>query len=308
MLIRSRTGRGILAILGLTFGLTACTPRSGAGEGKLSIVASFYPLQYVTQRIAGDRATVTSLTPSGAEPHDLELTPKDVGAIADADLVVYLGGGFQTAVDEAARSEAGDHALDVGKAADLSRTLGASEQEEPGTEGQTDPHFWLDPVRLSAVSTQIAQRLETTDPDHAGTYAANARSLATDLAALDAEYAKALAGCQNRNIVTSHSAFGYLAQRYSMTQVGILGLSPDAEPEPAALARVTDFVRAHHVRTIYYETLVSPSIARTVARETGARTAVLDPIEGLTTASAGTDYLAVMRSNLTSLEQGQPCT
>lgn len=295
----------LLAVFAAALGLSACGSTSSTKAGKLSIVASFYPLQYVTQRIAGDRAEVSSLTPSGAEPHDLELTPKDVGSIADADLVIYLGGGFQSAVDEAVSSEANDHSLNVAPSAHLSRMLAGNEKEEPGADAQTDPHFWLDPARLSSVSEQIAQRLETEDPDSASSYTANERTLVTDLSQLNAEYRKGLTDCQNRDIVTSHSAFGYLAQRYGMTQVGILGLSPDAEPEPADLVRVSDFVRTNHVHTIYYETLVSPAIARTVARETGAQTAVLDPIEGLTTASA--DYLAVMRSNLKSLEQGQPC-
>jgi zinc transport system substrate-binding protein len=307
----------LIALL-LAASVTGCSSGSGgesgstdSGEGSLEIVTSFYPLQYVTQRIAGDRATVSNLTPSGAEPHDIELTPKDVAAISSADLLVYLGG-FQAQVDDAVRTEGGDAALDVAPAADLTRTLASSESESADQESadsapQTDPHFWLDPIRLRAVSAQIATRLAAVDPDGAATYQANEKALATDLTALDGELRAGLSGCQNRDIVTSHTAFGYLAQRYDMTQVGILGLSPDAEPDPADLAKVTDFVRANSVRTIYYETLVSPAIARTVASETGAATAVLDPLEGLSSASAGTDYLTVMRANLASLQKGQPC-
>lgn len=289
---------GALVLLaGCSSGAEAAGP-----DGHLKIAASFYPLQYVTQRIAGDRATVTSLTPPGAEPHDLELTPKDVAAISDASLVVYLDG-FQPAVDDAIDVESnGDSVVNVASAAKLDRTVA-----EEGKSG-TDPHFWLDPQRLSSVSGLIEQRLATSDPAGAATYQANLAALTTDLTALDGEFRTGLANCANKDLVTSHQAFGYLAARYGLTQVGITGLSPDQEPDPAALARVTDFVRANKVRTIYYETLISPAIAQTVAGETGARTAVLDPIEGITPQSDGADYLAVMRSNLKHLEEGQPCS
>jgi zinc transport system substrate-binding protein len=289
--------------------LTACSSdgsgaADGAGSGgskdKLTVAASFYPLQYVTQRIAGERATVRSLTKPGTEPHDLELTPKDVATISDADLVVYLGG-FQAAVDEAVATEAEDSATDVAKAAQLDRTV--ADEGETGT----DPHFWLDPQRLKAVSTEIEQRLAALDPDGAGSYATNLTTLTADLDALDTQFRTGLASCTGKDLVTSHEAFGYLAARYGLKQVGISGLSAEAEPDAGTLARVTDFVRTNKVRTIYYETLISPAIARTVASETGARTAVLDPIEGVTPQSAGTDYLAIMRSNLKNLQAGQPC-
>jgi zinc transport system substrate-binding protein len=291
---------------------------AGTGGDGPTVLASFYPLQYATQRIAGDRAEVTGLTPPGAEPHDLELGPKDVGKIADADVVVYLKG-FQPSVDEAVTNEGADAAVDVSTAAELDLTAadhGHEEEEhaeEEGgehaeEEGGRDPHFWLDPTRLAAVSTEIADRLAAADPDGAATYRANADALRGELTALDTEFRTGLATCGSKEIVTSHQAFGYLARRYGLTQVGIAGLSPDAEPAPADLARVTDFVREHQVRTIYYETLVSPAVAETVAKETGARTAVLDPLEGLTSESAGDDYPSVMRANLEQLREGQACT
>jgi zinc transport system substrate-binding protein len=287
--------------------LAACgSDASGAADGTPRLVASFYPLQFVTQRIAGDRAEVRSLTPPGAEPHDLELTPKDVGAVAGADLVVYLKG-FQPSVDEAVAGEAADAGVDVAPAAALDRRAEAADGEDPEGVGGRDPHFWLDPTRLAAVAGLVADQLAAVDPDAAATYRANAGALQADLAALDGEYRTGLATCTNKDLVTSHQAFGYLAARYGLTQVGITGISPDAEPQPDDLARVTDFVRRNQVRTIYSEALVSPAIARTVAGETGVRTAVLDPVEGLTTDSEGEDYLAVMRSNLAHLREGQPC-
>jgi zinc transport system substrate-binding protein len=304
MFKRLRLGPALVAAFGVgtLVLLSGCGGAASADDGKLKITASFYPLQYVTARITGGRAVVSSLTPPGAEPHDLELTPKDVAHVVDADLVVYLGG-FQAAVDDAVKTEAKDHSDNVAVPAHLDRTL-----TEDGEGTGTDPHFWLDPVRLSAVATQIEQRLAQIDPAGAAIYQTNLAALTADLSHLDGELRTGLASCANKDLVTSHQAFGYLAQRYGLTQVGITGLTPEQEPDPATLAKVADFVRANDVHTIYYETLVSPAIARTVAGETGARTAVLDPIEGLTAGSQGADYLAIMRSNLKNLTEGQPCS
>jgi zinc transport system substrate-binding protein len=297
-------GAGALALItGCSGSATGDSTSAGSpdnSDGKLVIATSFYPLHYVTERIAGDRATVRNLTPPGVEPHDLELAPQDVALISDADLVIYLSG-FQDAVDEAVDGEAEGSATDVTTAAKLDQT--AAEEGETGA----DPHFWLDPKRLIAVSTLIQQRLTEKDAAGAATYAANLSSLSIDLDTLDDEFRAGLASCTSKNLVTSHQAFGYLAAQYGLTQVGITGLSPDEEPNPATLARVTDFVRTNKVRTIYYETLLNPAIARTVASETGARTLVLDPIEGITDQSQGIDYFMIMRSNLENLKEGQPC-
>jgi zinc transport system substrate-binding protein len=312
MLIRARA---IMAALGTVAALAACggdgphLSAAGGAERDLTVLASFYPLQFAAQRVAGDRADVQALTPPGAEPHDVELTPKDVASVSDADLVVYLGG-FQPSVDEAVTGQAEDRAFDVAPAARLDLAATGEGEDHEGEEaegGGLDPHFWLDPTRLAAVGTALGERLAETDPAGAATYRDNARALVTDLNALDAEFSRRLASCANKKLVTSHTAFGYLAQRYGLTQLGITGISPEAEPKAADLASVTSFVRSNRVRTIYHETLVSPAVAKTVAAETGARTAVLDPIEGLTDESRGRDYLAVMRANLASLAEGQPC-
>jgi len=309
--------------------LSACGSSDAPGAGaagsssdaaRVQVVASFYPLQFVTERVAGDLAAVTNLTPPGAEPHDLELAASDVAALSDADLVVYESG-LQAAVDDAlASSDAPTY--DVSEDADLDLTYAEehgeehaeehageehAEGEEHAHEG-TDPHFWLDPLRLAAVGDAVAEHLSDADPDNAGAYADGAASLRSDLEALDAEMTRGLADCASTDLVTSHEAFGYLAERYGLTQVGISGLSPDDEPTPARLAEVADFVTEHQVRTIYFETLVSPDLAETVAAETGATTAVLDPIEGLTDDSAGSDYLEVMRANLAALAEGQGCS
>ena len=282
----------------------------GANGDALSVVASFYPLQFVAERVGGDLVDVANLTPAGTEPHDLELTPKDTASLQDAALVVYLDG-FAPAVDEAIASVAGGQTFDVGDAARLD--LDATDDDHDHVEGDehdhggADPHFWLDPTRLADVADAVAERLAELDPEHAAEFAANAVELRVELEALDAEFVAALESCDDRHLVTSHTAFGYLADRYGFEQLGISGLTPEEEPSPAELAQVADFVKANDVTTIYYETLVDPAIAETVAAETGAATAVLDPIEGLSDSSAGSNYFEVMRSNMQSLRSGQRC-
>ena len=304
-----RVATAVLVAGALGSSLTGCDGGAAAADdGKLTIVASFYPLQWLAEQIGGDVVTVTSLTKPGAEPHDLELAPSDVARVADADLVAYLSG-FQPAVDDAVDREARHTSFDAAQAADLDLTYTPIEdgEEQHDAEGAVDPHFWLDPQRLSAVAAALTQRMSEQDTKDAAAFSANLATLQGELADLDHDFAEALQSCQNRDLVTSHNAFGYLAGRYGLTQVGITGLTAEGEPSPSDLAEVTEFVRDHDVHTIYYETLVSPAIAETVARETGAKTAVLDPIEGLTDDSPGHDYLDVMRANLANLVAGQPC-
>ncbi|SOE02215.1 metal ABC transporter substrate-binding protein [Blastococcus haudaquaticus] len=317
--------------------LAGCGGSDEAGEAstggdRLTVVAGFYPLEWAASRVGGDQVEVSSLTAPGAEPHDLELTPQDVAGVSDADLLVYLSG-FQSAVDEAAESQAGDHSWDAAEAANLSLTSGdhdhehgeeehsedehaeeehAEEEhaEEEHAEGEEspDPHFWLDPTRLADVGDALAEQLTDLDPDGAETYAQNAASLREDLESLDQEMSEGLGACTVDTLVTSHDAFGYLADRYGLEVVGISGLSPSTEPSADQLAEISTLVRERGVTTVYTETLVDPSIAETVASEAGVQTAVLDPLEGLTDESAGDDYLAVMRANLATLQEGQSCS
>lgn len=295
--------------------LTACGSSStagsasGAGSAPLPVVAAFYPLQFAAEQVGGDRVSVTSLTAAGAEPHDLELTPQQVAAVSDAQLVVYLKG-FQSSVDEAVDQAGGANALDASAGVTtIAPTQGEIDEAAEAGEAPPayDPHIWLDPANMTRIVDTVAARLSSVDPAGAAEYAANAKALNEKLGALDTEWKAGTATCQNRDLVVSHEAFGYLAKRYDFTQVGISGLSPDAEPSPAKVAEVADFVRANGVRTIYYETLVDPKVAETVAAETGAATAVLDPLEGLADGSTD-DYLSVMRTNLETVRKGQPCS
>jgi zinc transport system substrate-binding protein len=275
---------------------TGCGSADGPGAGedtRMPVTAAFYPLEFAAERVGGDHVQVTNLTKPGTEPHDLELTPKAVAELAGSQAVVYLAG-FQPAVDEVVRSQADDAAVDVTEAADL--TLAP------------DPHFWLDPVRLGAVATSLGEVFAERDPENAADFRSNAAALVADLRALDGEFRAGLDRCESTELVTGHVAFGYLADRYGLGQQGIAGVSPDAEPDAATLRELSEHVREAGVTTVYAETLVSPALAETIARETGARVAVLDPLEGITDDSAGADYLEVMRANLTTLQEGQGCS
>ncbi|MEP7034268.1 MAG: zinc ABC transporter substrate-binding protein [Actinomycetota bacterium] len=311
-----RLAIAVVAVITATV-LSACgSPLANAGQlggsGKMAVVASFYPLQFATQEIGGSHVTVTNLTKPGAEPHDVELTPRQVASVSKARLVVYERG-LQAAVDLAVQAEGANHALDVAPAADLNLLvqpgIGTPTRASGGpTSGATDPHFWLDPQRYSDVATVIAQQLASLDPANAADYVNNAKAFQDKLAALRGSFAAGLANCWRKEIVTSHSAFGYFAQRFGLQQIAINGLAPEQEPRAATLAAVSSYARAHSVKTIYAETLVSPAVAQAVAREAGAKVATLDPLEGLTSASDGKDYFEVMRSNLLALQAGQECS
>ena len=302
--------RRLLAAL-LTLAVTAGCGNSAAGYtgGRLDLVASFYPLQFLAERIGGDAVTVSTLTKPGAEPHDVELNPRQVADVADAGLVIYLRG-FQPAVDDAVALEAKDRSFDAATAVPLLPVDQGADRHVPGAEhAETadgmDPHVWLDPVRFAAIADRLAERLGRADPGHAADYTARAAAVHAELDALNTEYATRLHDCLRRELVTSHSAFNYLATRYGLTQVGITGISPEAEPSPRRLAAVAAEARDTGATTIFFETLVSPKVAETVAREIGARTAVLDPLEGLTDPTA--DYFSVMRANLAALTTALGC-
>lgn len=282
---------------------------SGAGGG-LSVTAAFYPLQYVSQRVAGDLAEVGNLTQPGGEPHDLELSVAQTAEIAAADLVVYEAD-FQPAVDAAVEQNAGGDVLDVTDAVDLltSTKEGHTEaetEEEHEPHGDLDPHFWQDPVRMADLGDAVAERLAALGPDHADTYAANAAGLRGDLETLDAEFTEGLGSCERSTIVVSHDAFSYLG-RYGLGIEPIAGLSPDAEPTPADLGRLQQVIDEDGITTVFSERLVSPALSESLARDKGITTAILDPIEGLSDQTSDQDYLSLMRTNLAALEEANGC-
>jgi zinc transport system substrate-binding protein len=313
-MLRRLSARAAAGALLLAAG--ACATNSAAGDASVNVVAAFYPLEFVAERVGGEHASVTNLAAPGVEPHDLELTPSQVADIAGADVVVYLHG-FQPAVDEAVEANAGDAALDAAAVVPLIENIephehegeGEEEEEEEehaGEESELDPHFWLDPDRLASFAGEVAAQLGTRDPDHAAEYTANAEALGEELAALDTEYAEGLASCERRELVVSHAAFGYLADRYDLAQIAITGLTPEEEPSPQELEEVIHEAEEHGATTIFFEVLVSPEVAQVIADQVGADTAVLDPIEGLAPGS-DEDYLSLMHSNRAALRAALGC-
>lgn len=301
----TRSTRLAIGLLAVALMLSGCGSTSSSAEEGTSVVASFYPLAEAASRVGGDLVSVQNLTPPGVEPHDLELAPDDIEAIANADVIVYLGGGFQPAVEDAL-AEA-EHAVTV-DALDAVATNAAPASE--ADEGLTvDPHVWLDPARYEEIVRSVSAALSEADPANEATYAANAEAYIGQIAALDEEFRVGLSDCERITIVTSHEAFGYLADAYGLTQVGILGLSPEAEPDPRRLAELRDLVQREGVTTIFAEELVSPKVAETLASEAGVQVAVLNPIESLTDAQerAGEDYLSLMRENLDTLRRALDC-
>ena len=272
----------VLILTSLVAGSCGGSDGDGNGSEQVDVVAAFYPVAWAAEQVAGEGIRIRNLTPPGTEPHDVELTARDVERIRAADVVLYLGGGFQPAVEDAVDGASGT-------AVDL--------LEDPV---DRDPHIWLDPVRFSGTVERIADALDRPE---------GASGTVAELRALDGDFARRLATCTRREIVTAHEAFGYLARRYHLEQVAITGISPEAEPTPRELERVIERVRRTGATTVFFETLVSPRLAETVARETGAGTAVLNPIEGLTSeqAEAGEDYLSLMRDNLAGLREALGC-
>ena len=285
---------------------------TAAPSGALTVSTSFYPIQYLAQAIGGEHVAVTSVTPTNVEPHDFELSPKDVTALSASSLVLYVSG-FQPSLDDALAQVSGPTVVDLAGSVDLVHHDGVEEEHEEGaTEAAhdhdaaaaLDPHFWLDPVRMQAAAKAVEAALAQADPAHADDYAANLDTLNATLTDLNTSYSTGLGHCERTTFVTSHAAFGYLADRYSLTQASISGVDPESEPSPAELAEVKKVVESTGTTTIFTEELVSPETAQAVAAETGAQTRVLSPIES---APESGDYAGVMRTNLEELRTALSC-
>lgn len=281
--------RAVLPVLALALAAPLAACGAGSGSGRPTVVASFYPLEFVTRQLAGDHLDVLDLTSPGVEPHDLELTPRQVADLADADLVVYESK-LQPAVDDAVEQNAGKHALDVAPVVDLE---------------DRNPHFWLDPLRLEKAAVAIEARLAKVDPAHADTFAANLTTLRQTLSGIDQEFTTGLQDCERHVIVTSHDAFGYWT-RYGVTTESIAGLSPDAEPSASHLDRLRGLIETDGITTVFSETLASPKMADVLSHDLGVTTAVLDPIEGVRKGSSD-DYVSIMRDNLAALQAANGC-
>lgn len=304
-----------VAALSCVLTLAACG--SGSDDDGVSVIAAAYPFAFVAERVAGDHAEVRSLTSPGVEPHDVELTGRQVADLSRADVVIHLRE-FQPAVDAGVREADPENVVDLADVVDLLEDDHGHEEEghddahdeddDHGHDhGGIDPHVWLDPRNMIAIADAVADALVKADPANEAAYRANAEALNEELTDLDTAFAEGLATCERRTIVTNHAAFGYLAHRYDLTQVPIAGLDPSNEPTSAQLAAITRLVREDGITTIFSEELVSPKNATTIANETGATTATLDPVEGLGDATADEDYLSLMRANLDAIRKANDC-
>lgn len=294
---------GIIGVGVFAFIVLWRQPAPQAKSG-VSVVTSFYPLYFFASEIGGDRADVINLTPAGAEPHDYEPTPQDVARIESATLLVLNGGGLEAWYDSVKPSIESDTTTVVYASEGLMTRRIVEEGEDI-----VDPHVWLSPVLAEQMVDKIAEGYAHVDPANAEYYAGNAAALKAKLGLLDTEYRQALASCASRDIITSHAAFGYLGATYGLKQVPISGVSPEEEPSPRQLADVADFAKKNGVKYIFFESRVSPKLSQTIATEVGAKTLVLDPIEGLSDddLAAGKNYLSVMQSNLANLKIALEC-
>lgn len=289
-----------LAVTGLL--LTGCGG-IGTTSDKPQVVASFYPLQYVADRIVGDHADVTNLTHPGAEPHDLELTVRQTAMLSAATVGIYEHG-LQPAVDQAMRIDSPRHTFDITSVVSLQPPAGDSSEE---TADDMDPHFWQDPLLMARVAREFTAIMSEADPAHTAAYRRNDARLQGDLSTLDHDYRVGLRHCRTRTVVVSHDAFEYLGRRYQLRIEPIAGLTPDSEPSARHLAELSALIRSDGITTVFAERLASPKLADALANDLGIRAAVLDPIEGLTSADSNDDYLSLMRDNLAALQKANHC-
>lgn len=307
-LLAGVSGLAALALLG------ACaTTSSPTVPGTKRVVAAIYPYEWLAEQIGGDRVTVEGLLPPGGEAHDLELTPQQVADVTvRGDLILYESS-FQAAVDSAVGQGTKGTALDVRTLVqnlDTTESADGHDTETPtdAHDHAADPHLWLDPTNMVTVAAAVRDRLIALDPDGADAYRANTDTVTAELRSVDAEYSAGLASCDRKGFVTSHEAFGYLAQRYGLQQISIRGLDATVEPTAARIAEVQDLAKREGITTIFYETAVSPAVSQAIARDAGLTTDVLDPLEAKPTdTSRGADYLGVMRANLQSLRTANGC-
>lgn len=296
----------MLLVVGIIFALLTLKSKISNTNSinKISVVTSFYPLYYFTSEIGKNYVSITNLTPSGAEPHDYEPSTQDILTIQKSKLLIINGAGLEPWVEKLTSDLAANHIKTIAVADTIAdRSVVA--------EGQTqqDPHIWLDPVLAKTIASRITQALIDIDADHTIDYQKNATILEQKLDALDKNFKETLVNCKQKNIITAHAAFGYMAQQYGFTQVALTGLSPDQEPSPQTLAVIADQAKKDSIKYIFFESLVSPRLADTIAKEIGAQTLVFNPLEGLTPeeVSRGEDYFSVQQENLKTLKIALEC-
>ncbi|MGW1210567.1 metal ABC transporter substrate-binding protein [Streptomyces sp. NPDC002499] len=304
------SGIAVAAVTALGLGtLSACSGESAAAANtdKFDVVASFYPMAYLAEQIGGDHVSVTSLTQPGQEPHDLEISAQQTARLQETDAVLYLKN-LQPSVDDAVSQSEVKTKIDAASLTTLEKhgnEVGGHAAEHDSSENEDlaglDPHVWLDPVRYAQIAEGVGKAFEKADPDHAADYKANTAALVKKLDALDVKFKDGLANTKTKVFITTHAAFGYLAERYGLTEEAINGLDPESEPSAARVKDLEKMAKADGVTTVFYETLVSDKTAKTIAADANLKTDVLDPIEGITSKSRGKDYFSVQEANLKAL-------
>lgn len=299
----------LLFLTGCSNTVSTKNEKTSEGSKKLQIVTTFYPMYYFAHKVAGSSANVELLVPNGAEPHDWEPTAKDMAKIQDADMFIYNSRYFETWTEKVLKSinDSNLNVIEASNGIELMDALKSEEEEEEHhseSASSKDPHVWLSPVLAQQEVENIAKALEQADPKNKDQFEKNAAALNSELADLDRLYKETIEKAQKKEFVTQHAAFGYLAKQYGLTQIPIAGLSPDVEPTLGKLAALTELTKKDNVKIIYFEELTSSKVAQTLAKEIGAKTEVLNPLEGLTKEEQekGLDYIDVMKKNLEALK------
>ena len=303
----------LLSILLLTIPASCQSAPAAMPDERLQVITTIYPVYDFATKVGGDSVNVTSIIPAGAEPHDWEPTPSDIIKIQEADVFIYNGAGMEFWVDSVLTSVSSESLIIVNASDTLTlRPASASGEEHDESEadvedehehGAYDPHVWLDPLNAKEQMHVIMDAFVQADPDNKINYETNFQTYATAFDQLDKEYSDAITPLSDKNIVVAHEAYGYLCDRYGLSQIPIEGISADSEPDAARMADIIDFVNENKVRVIFSEELLSPRVAEAIASETGASTDVLNPIGGLTEKQLqdGEDYFSIMRKNLKAL-------
>jgi len=280
------------------------------GEHPVTIAVAFYPLAWLAERLGGDAVEVTTLTPDGVEPHDLQVSADALEAMEAADVVLYLSRDFQPDVERAvAHLDAVQTADLIGDDAGVRLIAAADDLGKAPLAGGEDPHVWLDPVRFAEMAEEAAAAMVESRPELAEEVDVNLARVRSDLATLDGELDLALFDCERDTIVTSHAAFGYFADRYGLRQLAIAGLSPDAEPDARTLEEIAATAESRGVTTVFFEEALPPDLSQTVAEEIGADIALLGALEFSPESAIGQgeDYLSVMRANGAAIAEGLSC-
>lgn len=296
--VGSPAGRLVVAVVLAALAAGCGAARGTESSGRVDVVGSFYPLAWAAEHVGGSSVDVLDLTPPGVEAHDTTLSARQVAEVENADVVFILGYlGFQPQVEQAARQASG-------RVVQVARDIHLRPSQERGL--PADPHVWLDPVLMEQITLTVSRALVVADPTEKSGYEARAARLASELSTLDSSYRSGLSDCRFTSFVTTHEAFGYLADRYDLGEVGIEGLTPEAEPSAdqirTAQAAIT---QGRAAPAVFYEgTAEGMRIGRTVAASVGVPalplgTLEFDPAPG--------DYLSVMRANLATLEKGLQC-